>query len=441
MTRGRAVDLVAGFLFLHAFWSGIASAILMLHATELLGAETYDSAGNFVGRVNELFLEPADQPNRIARILLGRGKYLPMVARYDQLSFIAPGVIKLNVEEKALDYFAPNESWLAVGKDLLDQQIIDTSGRKVVRVNDVDLADERVNGTVELRVTQVDVGLSGAARRLLQGVASPGLIRRLQHKLPTRTIRWEFVNLIEPDPLRRIKLRISNRQLEKMHPADLADIMEELSPAERQAIVASLDEETAAEALAELDKRLTKEIVETLDRGKAADILEEMDPDKAADVLADLAPQTSQEVLEEMPGREAREVRALLQFEEHTAGGMMNTEFVFVGETSTRDEVVSWIGSRDVHLEVLDTIFLITDDAKFSGTVAAARLLLAEPDQRMAEMKTEPLVSVPPDANEKEVFDLFDKYNLRSLAVIDDIGRPIGAIAVDDVVTRLRRKL
>jgi sporulation protein YlmC with PRC-barrel domain len=441
IARGREVVLVAGILFLDAFSHRIANGILMLHATELLGADAYDSAGNFVGRVNELFLEPADQPNRIARILLGRGKYLPLVARYDHVAFVAPGVIKLNVEEKALDYYAPNESWLAVGKDLLDQQIIDTSGRKVVRVNDVDLADESANGTVELRVTQVDVGLSGAARRLLKGVASPGIIRRLQQKLPTRAIRWEFVNLIEPDPLRRIKLRISNQQLEKMHPADLADIMEELSPAERQAIVASLDDETAAEALAELDKRLTKEIVETLDRGKAADILEEMDPDQAADVLADLAPQASQEVLEEMPGREASEVRALLQFEGNTAGGMMNTEFIFVGETATRDEVVSWIGSRDVHLESLDTIFLITDDATFSGTVPAARLLLAAPDQRMADLKTEPLNSVPPSANEKEVFDLFDKYNLRSLAVVDDKGRPIGAIAVDDVVTRLRGKL
>jgi Mg/Co/Ni transporter MgtE len=188
-----------------------------------------------------------------------------------------------------------------------------------------------------------------------------------------------------------------------------------------------------------LDKRLTKEIVETLDRGKAADILEEMDPDQAADVLADLAPQTSQEVLEEMPGREAREVRALLQFDEDTAGGMMNTEFVFVGDTATRDEAVSWIGSRDVHLEVLDTIFLIGDDAKFSGSVPTARLLLAASDQRVAELKSEPLLSVPPSASEKEVVDLFDKYNLRSLAVVDDEGRPIGAIAVDDVVTRLKR--
>ena len=206
----------------------------MLHATELLGGEAYDVQGNFVGRVSELFIEPADQPNRVARYLLGRGKYLPLLARHDQISFVAPGVIKLNVEEKELEHFHTNEAWLAVRKDLLDQQIIDTRGRKVVRVNDVDLAEQRTNGTVELRVTDVDVGLTGAARRLLQGLASPMMIRRIQEKLPARTIRWEFVNLIEPDPLRRVKLRITHDKLERMHPADLADIMEELSPTERQ---------------------------------------------------------------------------------------------------------------------------------------------------------------------------------------------------------------
>ena len=259
----------------------------MLHATDLLGGEAYDRDGHFVGHVTELFIEPADQPNRVARVLLGRGKFLPLIARYDHIAFVAPGVIRLNVEEKDLEHYQPNEGWLALRKDLLDQQIIDTSGRKVVRVNDIDLSEQRINGTVELRVTQVDVGLTGAARRLLHGIASPGLMRGLATKLPTRVIPWEFVNLIEPDPLRRVKLRITHQKLERMHPADLADIMEELSPIERQSIIASLDEETAAEALAELDKRLTTQIVETLDPEKAADILEEMDPDQAADVIAD----------------------------------------------------------------------------------------------------------------------------------------------------------
>jgi magnesium transporter len=412
----------------------------MLHATELLGAEAYDRDGHFVGHVTELFIEPADQPNRVARMLLGRGKYLPLVARFDHLGFVAPGVLKLNVEEKELEHYRPNEGWLALHKDLLDQQIIDTSGRKVVRVNDIDLSEVRTNGTVELRVTQVDVGLTGAARRLLQGVVSPGVLRRLEGKLPTRVIPWEFVSLIEPDPLRRVKLRITHKKLERMHPADLADIMEELSPVERQSIIAALDEETAAEALAELDKRLTTQIVETLDPGKAADILEEMDPDQAADVLAELSPEASTEVLREMPREEAREVRELLKFEENTAGGMMNTEFIYVGETATRDEVVGWIREKDVDLDQLDTIFLIDHQAQFSGVVSVARLLLASPDQAMEHLRAEPLLSVLPGAQEKEVFELFDKYNLRSLSVVDENRRPIGAIAVDDVVSRLRKR-
>jgi len=410
----------------------------MLHATELLGGEAYDKAGHFVGNVNELFIEPADQPNRVARVLLGRGKYLPLVARYDHLAFVAPGVLKLNVEEKELEHYRPNEGWLAVRKDLLDQQIIDTSGRKVVRVNDIDFSEQRIDGTVELRVTHVDVGLTGAARRLLHGVASPGLIRGVATKLPTRLIPWEFVNLIESDPLRRVKLRITHQKLESMHPADLADIMEELSPLERQSIIASLDEETAAEALAELDKRLTSQIVETLDPEKAADILEEMDPDQAADVLAGLPPETSRDVLREMPGAEAREVRERLKFEANSAGGMMNTDFIYVGEKATCAEVIAWIQEKDVNLEQLDTIFLIDTNARLTGAVAIGRLLLAPPAERMEALKSEPWLAVLADAQDKEVFELFDKYNLHSLAVVDTVGHPIGAIAVDDIVTRLR---
>jgi len=413
----------------------------MLHATEVLGGEAYDVQGNFVGRVSELFIEPADQPNRVARYLLGRGKYLPLLARHDQISSVAPGVIKLNVEERELEHFHSNEAWLAMRKDLLDQQIIDTRGRKVVRVNDVDLAEHRTNGTVELRITDVDVGLPGAARRLLQGLASPAFIRRIQEKLPARIIRWEFVNLIETDPLRRVKLRITHDKLEKMHPADLADIMEELSPAERQAIIASLDEESAAEALAELDSRLTSQIVEKMAPERAADIIEEMEPDMAADVLGDLSPEVSQDVLEEMPGEGAREVEALLSFDENSAGGMMTTDFVYVGETATRAEVVVWIRDRKVKVEQLDTIFVIDGNARLSGAVPVGRLLLAAEDEALAQLKQEPLVSVTPDAREKEVFALFDKYNLRSLAVVDVSGRPIGAITVDDVITRLRASL
>jgi magnesium transporter len=408
-----------------------------LYATELMGSKAYDVQGNYVGKVREFFIEPADQPNRISHFLLTRGHFPPLVARHDQIATVAVGEIRLNVSERALQLYEPNESWLAVQKDLLDQQIIDIRGRKVVRVNDVDLVEMRTNGNTELRLTQVDVGLPGAVRRLLHGVVSPTMIRRLQSGLPQSTIRWEFVNLVEPDPLRRVKLRITHEKLEDLHPADLAAIMEDLSAAERQGIIASLDEETAGAVLAELDKRLTTQIVEKLDPGKAADILEEMAPDAAADVLADLPKQTFDDVLDEMPGHEAREVRELMEFDPSTAGGMMNPDFVFVGESTTRDEVIEWMRDHDLNVDQLDTVVLFDSAANFAGTVTISRLLLAEPDQTLSGLKMEPLLSLEPNAKGDEVFELFDKYNLRTLTVIDEEKHPLGVITVDDVVSRL----
>ena len=411
-----------------------------LYATELMGAAAYDAQGNFVGRVREFFIEPAQATNRLSHFLLSRGRFQPLIARHDQIATVAPGTIRLSVSERALQLYEPNESLLAVRKDLMDQQIIDTRGRKVVRVNDVDLTELRTNGNVELRVTQVDVGLPGAVRRLLQGVVSPGVIRKLQSKLPQSVIRWEFVNLIESDPLRRVKLRITHEKLEDLHPADLAEIIEHLSAAERQGIIASLDEETAASVLAELDERLTTQIVEKLDPEKAADILEEMAPDAAADLLADLPKETSEELLEEMPGQEADEVRELLAFDPSTAGGMMNTEFVFVGEDSRREEVLAWIRGLELNLDQLDTIVLLDKEAEYSGTVSVARLLMAASEQMMSDLRSEPLLSIAADADEKDVFELFDKYNLRMLTVVDEEKRPIGTVTVDDVVSRLVKK-
>jgi magnesium transporter len=413
----------------------------MIHATEIIGADTYDSLGNFVGRVKEIFVEPADQANRISRLLLSRGQYRPLVARHDQIATVEPGRVRLTTDESALGLYHPNEAWLAVQKDLLDQQIIDTNGRKVVRVNDIDLSEVRINGNTELRITQVDVGLCGAVRRLLQGVVPPMAIRRLQAKLPPRTIRWEFVNLIESDPLRRVKLRMSSDKLAQLHPADLAEIMEELSPAERQGIIDSLDEETAAEAIAELDKRLQTQVLEKLHPEKAADILEEMSPDEAADLIASLPPDTSKEVMDEMEHREATEVEELMKYGENTAGGMMNTEMVVVGEDATRGEVVDFIRFNEISADQLDNVVLINRDAALAGTVPIARLLLASPEQRLDEIKFEPLLSVRADTDQKEVFELFDKYNLRSLAVVDDAGRPVGAITVDDIVSRMHSKM
>src|SRR5260370_37896636 len=162
-----------------------------------------------------------------------------------------------------------------------------------------------------------------------------------------------------------------------------------------------------------------------------------MAADAAADVLADLAKETFEELLHEMPRQEADEVREILEFDPGTAGVMRNTDLAFVGETSTREEVLEWRREQEFNLDQLDTIVLLDSSAQFSGTVAVAKLLLAAADQRMTELKMEPLLNLPPNADDKEVFELFDKYNLRMLTVIDKENRPIGAITVDDVVSRM----
>ena len=212
-------------------------------------------------------------------------------------------------------------------------------------------------------------------------------------------------------------------------------------PDERQCIIGSLDEETAAETIAELDKRLQTQVVEKLDPERAADIIEEMSPDAAADIIASLEPEAKNEVLEEMENREAHEVESLLKFEQNTAGGMMNTEIVVVGEEATRGEVVDYIRFHEISPDQLDNVVLINKDAALAGTVPIARLLLSDSDQRMAELAFEPLLFVTPDEHDKDVFELFDKYNLRSLTVVDGAQRPIGNITVDDVVSRMRAKI
>ena len=409
----------------------------MIHVTEVLDSGVYDAQGNYVGRVRELCLVPAEQSNRIARLVISRGRYQPLVARYDQVASIAPGTVRLNTGELQLRPYEPDEGWLTVRKDLLDQQIIDIHGRKVVRVNDVDLVEQATDGRMELRVAQVDVGLVGAMRRLLKGVVAPGWIRLLQKRLPTRVIPWEFVDVIETDPLRRVKLKLEHSKLARLHPADIADIIEELAPAEREAVIQTLDSETAAEALGEVQGDLQVRILEGLDKEHAASLLEQMPRDEAADVLAGLPAATAREVLEDMDRQEARELVELLRFEENTAGGLMTPELFAASETTTVAGAATTLRETEVGVDSLDTVYLLNEQNVLSGAVPVGRLLRATPETPLGRLRTEQLVFVDTEAKERQVVDLFDKYNLRSLPVVDAEQKLVGIITVDDIVNRL----
>ncbi len=194
---------------------------------------------------------------------------------------------ELRAKTKPVAY-KEHHDYLLLDYDLLDQQIIDVDGRKVVRVNDVNLAWEpgAANGeTTGLRIVEVEVGNRGAMRRLFKGLPV-GMVDEFTGRLKPRVIPWDFVDLIERDPARRVRLKIGQERLSKLHPSDIADILEDLAPGERDAVFSSLPEETAAETLEEVDPKMQKALLQGLDSERAADILEEMDPGAAADVLA-----------------------------------------------------------------------------------------------------------------------------------------------------------
>jgi CBS domain-containing protein/sporulation protein YlmC with PRC-barrel domain len=409
----------------------------LLYLTELQGLRVYDLRERILGRVKDAAVVPLIDPVRIDRFLIG-GDPAWFTVRYDQIQSINLSGIYLR--DEVLTPYHRDEYMLRVGRDLLDQQIIDAQGRKVVRVTDVTFEKKRVGDSDILWVLEVDVGLRSVFRRVVQGLLPPKWIRRLQRRIPPNSIRWEFCNILEADPQRRLRLNISNQLLEDMHPADLADIVEELSPEDREAIFATIDSEVAAEALSEVDPDIQASIIESLETEKAADIIEEMSPDEAADVLAELEEETSEEILEEMETEPKTEVRELLEYEEDTAGGLMNTEYVSVHENATVADAIAGIRGSEELVENLNVLFLTNGDEKLIAAVPVARLFLADSSTKLTDLAYDMLIQAPVDESQDRVTELFDKYNLLTLPVVDEEGKLAGVITADDIISVLRQK-
>jgi sporulation protein YlmC with PRC-barrel domain/CBS domain-containing protein len=410
----------------------------ILYFTELLALPVYDLKGRRLGRVKDAALVPLIDPARVDRFLVGAGVTWLSV-RYDQISRISLEGIHLN-DEKLFPYHS-DEYMLRIGRDLLDQQIIDVDGRKVVRVNDVTLEIQNRDGSDFIKVIEVDVGIRSIFRRLFQGVLPPRFIRWLQRPIAPHSIRWDFCDIIEPDPQRRLRLNISHDRLEAMHPADLADIVEELGTAEREAIFESIDSEAAADALSEIeDPRMQARILESLEPEVAADIVEEMSPDEAADALSELGDSASQEILEEMESEPGSEVRELLEFEEDTAGGMMNTEYIALPEDSTVAGALEFLRGQEEVLESLNVLFLLDSDGRLKASVPLARIFLAPGHATLASLAPEKLRKAHVDEDQGRLTELFDKYNLITLPIVDSEGKLAGVVTADDIISVLRQK-
>jgi magnesium transporter len=408
----------------------------MIHVSEVLDLPVVDADHQRLGRVDDLVVDSAN--GMVERLHVRRGKARTVVP-WSQVAPLSPEQGRVVLVEGAsplpLEGNGTEGETLSLRRDVLDRQIIDVHGRKVVRVNDIVL--EAQAGRLYLR--RVEVGLAGAVRRLLAGFVALRLVRGLAAGLSQNDIPWDYVGLVDPRTA-TIRLKV-HQQLTRMHPADLADIIEDLGRVERRAIVSALDTETAAHALSETEPEVQASVVEEINPEKAADLLEEMPPDEAADILGDLSEERSQAVLDAMEEDDAEDVRELLVFHENSAGGLMTTEFFRASESWTAGDVLEALRGFDEQLaQELDEVPVVTEEGRLVGVAPLVRLLRAPPGLPVTIACRAESPSVAPSAPFAEVVEWFEKYHLRGLPVTDESGRLIGLISVEDVVRRLARR-
>ena len=407
--------------------------------TALLGTPVTDAQGHLRGRLKDVAVDTGPNAGKVAGLVLKTRAGLFIVPSQDVMETPA-GTLELR-SSGAMVPLQDQGNYLYLQQDLVDRQIIDIHGRKVVRVNDVDLEWMGQGAAHLLRVAEVEVGLRGAFRRVFKGMLPRTSLEAISRRFAAHGIPWHFVDVIEVDPARRVKLRIEHERLAEMHPSELADILEDLAPAEREAVFNSLDEEVAAETLEEVEPKLQKALLEKLDEEKIADIVEEMDPGAAADLLAELPEDQSDAILEEMEPEERQEVEELLEFDENSAAGCMTTDFVYLGMQSTVAQAVQALRTFDGDPESVTEIYLLDEKRVLHGAIPLARVVMAQPESRLSVLAEPRVLSCPADMNQNDLAELFDKYNLHALPVVDAQNRMVGVVQSEQVISFLREKI
>ena len=325
---------------------------------------------------------------------------------------------------------------LLLGEEILDRQIVDVEGAKLVRVNDLNFLD--IKGT--LRLAHVDVGFRGLVRRMGWERAVDSFVSAFWPKslyLSTELLLpWKLVQSLGTNP-GKVRLDVAQRQLAEIHPADLAEIMEDLDQYQRVTLFRRLDVETAADALEEASPEITSQLISHVPPERAADILEEMAPDEAADVLGDLPQETRRELLQKMERPDAREVQALLDFDRRSAGGLMTPDFVRLPPEATAADAFAEIRRRADELGLVYEIFVMSAAAELLGVCTLKDLVAASPTTSMGQLMREPPATVGLEANIREVAELAAKYNLLSVPVIDEAGGLRGIVTVDDILSQV----
>jgi magnesium transporter len=392
--------------------------------SSVLGRKIYDVTGHKVGTVRDLAVRWDAVCPRVTGIKYGKG--IQELIRVSDVSEISSKKLALKAPFGANNLHTLQEDEILVKKWLLDKQIVDMKGSKLVRVNDIKLSWIKHKTDIELVLTAVDVGVGGLIRRIT------GLDPK-KERFSSNLVGWQYLEPIRSRTA-NIKLAGSGEKFSKLHPADIAEIIEDLDQYERPDFISTLDDQTAAEALGEVDLETQVDIIETMDSERASRILEEMAPDEAADLLGELTQEKSDELLNLMEPEEAEDVRELMEYEDGTAGALMTTEFIAFQFDTTAQEAIDKLREVAPSAEIIYYMYVLDDDEKLLGVVSLRDLIIAKPSTHLGDIMQDRIISVMANDDHRDILDVIMKYDLIAVPVTNKTGRMLGIVTVDDAI-------
>jgi magnesium transporter len=410
----------------------------MLFFSDLQERKVLDSSGRMSGRLHDIGMGfPGNLPQSESLVLsrTHRGRREVVAVPWEWVSSLGPSEIRLDRERDVIWKSELPQTGLLLGRNLLDRQIVDLHGNKVVRVNDLRLAEF----DSALRLTGVDVSQRALLRRLGLEKTVVRAARVLGWSLPEKTIPWNFVAPLEvqrPD----LKLTVTESQLSELHPTDIADIIEQLEPQYRERLLDLLGAFTAAESLSEVEPAMQADVIEDLSETKASNLLEIMPPDEATDILALLPRDKAERLLNIMGVREAGVIRELLGYEEDSAGGRMTPEFLLVPSTFTAQETMDYLRRNAPDAETSYYIYVEDSEGRLKGVISLRDLLRSPREERVEEFMHRDVISANVSDDQEAVASAMSHYNFLALPVVDDTNTIRGIITVDDMIDVIREE-
>ena len=412
-----------------------------LFLSSVLGKPVINQQGQAMGVLWDLIMTPGAVFPEVSNVLVRKGRK-KFSFPWQAISLFNSFVISVDTGAvpATMPLYEPKEGEILVRRDILDKQIVDVEGAKVVRVNDLKL----IKNDNHLDIISVDIGFRGLLRRLGYEKLGEKICSRLGKPLPRQEISWEYVQPLGAD-VSRLTLTMARDQMAEMHPADIASIISHIPHQHIPTVLTSLDPETAGEAIHELDPEMRRRVISQLGSEHASDILEDMAPDEAADVLGDLSEEKAQELLGLMDEEEAEDILELMEHEEDTAGGLMNSEYLFIPPELNVGEALVQVRLLAPDVETAYYIYILDREEKPLGVITLKDLLLNGPEMPVAEIMTTNLKTVHVGAEPEEILELIAKYDLVALPVLDDEDKMAGIVTVEDILElflpyALRRK-